>query len=362
MTAIAKLKPEQQAVVQEAVSRLLGRTDAFRKLKSPDREKVRQGLLNTVAYLADPAAGQPELARALEGEQQQQPTGVQQFKDITGSQKLVQKDFQAGALKAGTDAFKDMVATVDFPAFVSGLIEGVFTSIVNSSIRQMEAYQKLLEAVVKSVEEYASDHITDNQARDYLQGRFPDSLNIEVDNGTPKLALKDEAPEGAMDKIQAALGGQAQAVDLDDEESEQALVRRAQLEMARVRQQQLATMVLLGINRIVVTDGLINAKVVFEMKASDVAQRTNTASMYDSQSKVRSYGDSGGWFSGDYDNTTERHRTVVSGATDDTSEAKAQIKANLSGEVKVHFKSETFPLDKMASTGQLDAVGQRAQK
>jgi hypothetical protein len=362
MTAIAKLKPEQQAVVQEAVSRLLGRTDAFRKLKSPDREKVRQGLLNTVAYLADPAAGQPELARALEGEQQQQPTGVQQFKDITGSQKLVQKDFQAGALKAGTDAFKDMVATVDFPAFVSGLIEGVFTSIVNSSIRQMEAYQKLLEAVVKSVEEYASDHITDNQARDYLQGRFPDALNIEVDNGTPKLALKDEAPEGAMDKIQAALGGQAQAVDLDDEESEQALVRRAQLEMARVRQQQLATMVLLGINRIVVTDGLINAKVVFEMKASDVAQRTNTASMYDSQSKVRSYGDSGGWFSGDYDNTTERHRTVVSGATDDTSEAKAQIKANLSGEVKVHFKSETFPLDKMASTGQLDAVGQRAQK
>ena len=165
-----------------------------------------------------------------------------------------------------------------------------------------------------------------------------------------------------MDKIQAALGGQAQAVDLDDEESEQALVRRAQLEMARMRQQQLATMVLLGINRIVVTDGLINAKVVFEMKASDVAQRTNAASMYDSQSKVRSYGDSGGWFSGDYDNTTERHRTVVSGATDDTSEAKAQIKANLSGEVKVHFKSETFPLDKMASTGQLDVVGERAKK
>ena len=53
---------------------------------------------------------------------------------------------------------------------------------------------------------------------------------------------------------------------------------------------------------------------------------------------------------------------MVSGATDDTSEAKAQIKANLSGEVKVHFKSETFPLDKMASTGQLDVVGERAKK
>src|SRR5262245_40827735 len=115
MTAIAKLKPEQQAVVQQAVSRLLGQSDAYRKLKSPDRDKVRQGLLNTVAYLADPAAGQPELARALEGEQQQQQqqTGVQQFKDITGSQKLVQKDFQAGALTAGTTAFKEMVSAVD---------------------------------------------------------------------------------------------------------------------------------------------------------------------------------------------------------------------------------------------------------
>ena len=39
--------------------------------------------------------------------------------------------------------------------------------------------------------------------------------------------------------------------------------------MARSRQQMLASMVMLGINRIVVTDGLINAKVVFDMRATD---------------------------------------------------------------------------------------------
>ena len=363
MTAIAKLKPEQRAVVLDAVSRLLDRSESYRLLPPGQRASVRSGLLNTVAYLSDPAAGQPALAQPLEESQQQQKqTGVQQFKELTGSQKLVQKDFQAGALTAGTTAFKEMVGAVDFPKFVSGLIEGVFTSIVDSSIRQMQAYQKLLEAVVKSVEEYANDHITENQARDYLQDRFPDTLSVEVDAGQPKLAIKDEAPEGGLDRVKAAMGGQDQEVDLDDEESERALVRKAQLEMARMRQQQLSTMVLLGINRIVVTDGLINAKVVFDMKASDVAQRTNTASMYDTQLQTRTSTEGGGWLSGDSTQTEDRHRTMVYSATDDTSEAKAQIKANLSGEVRVNFKSETFPLEKLASSGQITTLGERAQK
>ena len=53
--------------------------------------------------------------------------------------------------------------------------------------------------------------------------------------------------------------------------------------MARSRQQLLASMVLLGINRIVVTDGAINAKVVFDLKANDEAKREARASLYDTQ-------------------------------------------------------------------------------
>ena len=45
----------------------------------------------------------------------------------------------------------------------------------------------------------------------------------------------------------------------------------ARLQMARSRQQLLSSMVILGINRIVVTDGAINAKVVFDFRASDEA-------------------------------------------------------------------------------------------
>ena len=39
------------------------------------------------------------------------------------------------------------------------------------------------------------------------------------------------------------------------------------------------------------------------------------------------------------------HRTTVESSVDDTSESKAQVKANLTGEVKVNFKSDYLPMD-----------------
>jgi hypothetical protein len=112
----------------------------------------------------------------------------------------------------------------------------------------------------------------------------------------------------------------------------------------------------------VVTDGLINAKVVFDVRASDTAGRRATASMYDDQEQSRQTHEGGGWFSGDYDNTQQRHKTVVSSSVDDTSESRANLKANLTGEVRVNFKSETFPLDRMASQTEIASVNERAQR
>ncbi len=342
------------------VQSLLNRTDAFQHLPETDREQIRGDLTRVMAFLTDPAAGQPEVAEALA--QQKEKTGAEKTMDrLAKKQDLVGKDFVAGGLQAGTQAFKEMVSSVDFPKFVSGLIEGVFTSIVDSSIRQMQAYGKLLEAVVKSVDQYANDHVSQNQARDYVAGKFPTTFKVNIENRQPKLAVRDDAPDGAAESAMKQLGLTSE-VDLDDEEGEQKLLRQGQLEMARMRQQQLATMVLLGINRIVVTDGLINAKVLFSMTASDTATRTNVASMYDDKDYKSQYSDSGGWFSGESFNSQYAHKTVVQSATDDTSESKANIKANLSGEVRVNFKSETFPLEKMASVTQLGAVNERAQK
>jgi hypothetical protein len=111
----------------------------------------------------------------------------------------------------------------------------------------------------------------------------------------------------------------------------------------------------------VVTDGAINAKVVFELKASDQAQRQARASLYDSQlsmNKNTTVAGGGflGWGAATANVNEQRHVTTVSSAVDETSESKAEVKAKLSGEVRVNFKSDYFPMEKLATPGMIAAI------
>ena len=133
--------------------------------------------------------------------------------------------------------------------------------------------------------------------------------------------------------------------------------------MAKSRQQLLASMVMLGINRIVVTDGSITAKVVFDMRAEDKAKRRYTASMLDqsaqryrektevSYSSWMSPVDASASFEGE-----QEHVATVASAVDETSESKAEVKARLSGDVRVNFKSDYLPLEKMATPEMMSVI------
>jgi hypothetical protein len=116
---------------------------------------------------------------------------------------------------------RNLMQEVDFPAFVSGLIKGVFGAIVNVSIEQMKAYGQLVAAVSKSLDKFRDENVSENEARDHLVKRFPD-LHVATTAKKKPAAIK---------------------------------------RLATQRQQLLATMVLMGINRIVVTDGKIKAKI-----------------------------------------------------------------------------------------------------
>src|SRR5204862_543888 len=67
--------------------------------------------------------------------------------------------------------------------------------------------------------------------------------------------------------------GLNQDVDLDDKSVEDILVPAARRRLAQQRHQLLSTMVLMGINRIVVTSGRIYAKMGFQIDASDSGSR-----------------------------------------------------------------------------------------
>ncbi len=381
------LSQDQQDVVRAKVRGLLQGNASFEGLDPERRRELAQGLVEIVGFLADPAAGQDDLAAAIEKGQivadpraHSEATGArlstaQATKNDPGTklgQRMAEKpnvageDFKGSALKAGTEAFSDLVDSVDFPAFVSGLIDGVFNSIVDASIRQMEAYGELVKSVVQSVEEFANEKITQNEARDFLHQKHPGLLSISTTGEGPRLSLNDDADEGLLQQFNQTYNLE-QGADLSDEASEAQLVRAAQLEMARSRQKMLSTMVMMGINRIVVTNGMINAKVVFDVKADDRVTRTDSASMHDrkdASSYEYSHGREGGWFSGrrSGSGSNNRHRTTVSSAVDTNSESKAEMKAKLSGEVRVNFKSETVDLNMLASQQEQSAIQGNARQ
>ena len=111
------------------------------------------------------------------------------------------------------------VGEIEFPGFVSSLIKGVFDAIVDASIKQMEAYAELVAGVTKALNEFSNANISDNQARNHLHDRLP--YFFSRSRGKTK---------------------------------------RLPVRLATNRQKLLATMMLMGINRVVVTDGKISAK------------------------------------------------------------------------------------------------------
>lgn len=351
--------------VRHVVRGLLENTDSFGALPAHERKSVALSLVKILDYLADPYASieMPPAKRALAVAQAEKKDT---FAPNDGLRDRLNKggptagqDFKAGATQQVGGVFQDLVKSVDFPKFVSGLIEGVFSSIVRSSIKQMQAFQQMLEGIAKSVDQFAKETISDQTAREYLKNAYPRALDMKVgEDGSSQLMLKDGVDDADLPNLKADLGMSDNA-SFDDKESEAKIVFEAQRKLAKQRQQHLATMVLMGINRIVVTDGEIKASVMFDVKGKDSVKRDRTSSAADSRQRTDSSSSGGGWFDDDSSSSTETRVSTAFTDEKESSESAIQAKAQLSGSVTVKFKSETFPLERFASSEMMGFVNEK---
>lgn len=106
-----------------------------------------------------------------------------------------------------------------------------------------------------SVDEFVSETISDQFSRETLANEFPE-LFCQT---KAKLVWRSDAEPGARRRLQAALGVQKLVPDV------RYLVAATRRRLARDRQQILANVVLMGINRIVVTDGKITPRIKFDL-------------------------------------------------------------------------------------------------
>ena len=132
---------------------------------------------------------------------------------------------------------------------------------------------------------------------------------------------------------------------------ETVLVPAARRQLAQSRQQVLATMVLMGINRIVVTSGRIKAAMGFRIDATDRG-RSESASQFDFKNETSArYG----YFLSPVKVESKTTVAYVSSSKKD-SESEIDVSADLTGEVDLRFKSETFPLERFADAGVISNI------
>ncbi len=362
-------------LIRAKVKENLRRSQAFNELPPQKRAEIAHHTVNAMHYILGGADGtvRPESVTVTGSTPLAEPLAdaPQKPADPAGDT-AGQRFAQSGAVAAqqGAEALADLVEQVDFPNFVAGLIDGVFNAIVSSSIKQMEAYGELVKNVSKSVDQYMKDNVTENNARDYLAERYPDHLEIDIDGEKPRLRARQGADEEGMPDFAQDLGLKEPVRSLDDEQIEKDLVPAARRRIALDRQQLLATMVMMGVNRLVVTRGNIEASVLFELSTRDEVKRKyqqKTTSDWErkTQSQSSAWGGRGffsrsgprSWFTRGTTDTTASFKVSTTRSEDSTS--RVDLHAKLGGKVNVEFRSDYFPMERMVDVFQINQIREK---
>ena len=361
MTMTMPAEPARIDHVRQLVRGLLENTDSFGELPDTERKSVARSLVTILEFLTDGKGGARQPIASAQAEKEEFAANKALQDKLVKGGPTAGQDFVAGGARELSKTFTDIVKAVDFPKFVSSLIEGVFSSIVKSSIKQMEAFSKMLESVSKSADQFAKETISDQTVREYLQNSYPRALEITAgEEGGQQLRLREGLEDQDVPDFQKDLGLSDKA-SFDDGESEAKVILGAQLKMARQRQQHLATMMLMGINRIIVTEGEIKASVLFDTKSKDKVNRQSAAATSDTHTDTKTHEAGGGWFDDSHDTEVETQVSTATAEQKEQSASELEARAKLAGSVTVKFRSETFPLERFASSEQLGFVADKGR-
>ncbi len=338
--SFTELPVESQAEMKENLEKIAGYTAALvhedwhqsqRLGQTPVVRKTR-----TVDYAIDEAPTTPSdapaaargLARPFEGPAASEfaPRGASQVARVT-------------------EATLNAIA---FPTFVADLIKGTFNAIIDASIQQMEAFGELLSNVAKTVDDYMADNVSDNNARDWMTAAFPRNYTMGAAGDRPELQQTEDLNEQEEARLRRTLN---LPQDADVSSPEEVIIPAARRHLAQTRQQMLSSMVLMGINRIIVTRGRIKAQMGFRIDTKDYAKATFTDTF---DTKTEAQTKYGSWLSP----VSASIKTTVAyvSSNEKDSENEINVEANLTGEVDLQFKSDVFPLERFADAGVISTI------
>ncbi len=270
---------------------------------------------------------------------------------------------------AGTT--RDTLNAVSFPRFVTELITGVFKAMNDSNQQQLTAFVDLLRNVAQTTEGFADANVGVAGARGWLAERFPGSFVIEGGDdedfkedlsgydpaerrereaeiqaerdAATKLVLRSGASPPAEAALRSALGvAEGEFVPTGDPEG---LVPFARQVLARNRQQLLATMIQMGMQRIVIESGRLNAAMRFHIDTTSAAAN-DKGSQFDMRNTTE--GSIGAKF-GPWGAEAKVQNTIGYVSTDRTSTTEEMnTSVDLDSGVELIFRTDYVPLDRLA--------------
>lgn len=344
---------DHAALAREAANRLR-HSSAFRGLTSGEQAAVGRDLERIERALATPRyGGDPyALAQATPADLQRDLAGGGRAPAPSNAPAPAPAPPPAAPAKnplADMKAAGEIADAINFPAFVASLVTGTFKAIVDATAQQLREYADLVANLSRSVDDFGREHVSDEQVRADLAGKHAGELVHQApppgQTGATRLALASGA-EGTSPSWLAQYGLAGQPLDADLVAGP--LVEAGRTRLAEQRMQTLATMVLMGINRIVINDGDIQAKLQFHAQVSTQTDvELATAQINDGSIAQRTVGAAA--------------PTLMVSTAKVNAQSDASAKANLTGQVRIRFRTETFPLERFADSAAIQLINRHAQ-
>ena len=327
--------PATVQLVRGQVRALLAAAPSYSALDSEEQTELEHNLVGIASYAA-------ECVRELcwQSDKLGQTPVVRRRRAAPGPVAVAQAagdDFKPASANQIARVTEQTLKAIAFPKFVADLIRSTFDAIVSTSIQQMEAFGQMIANVSKTVDEFMSDNISDYQARDWLAQSFPEHIHVRKGKAVVRAGADDKPEPGFQRRFNLA-----DDVSLDNDSIEDTLVPAARRRLAETRLQMLSTLLLMGVNRIVVTGGKIRATMGFHIDTTDRAH-AEQASDLDFRA-----GASGSFGFGPWQASASMSISYVRSTRKD-SDAELNVDADLTGEVEIHFKSDYFPLERFAT-------------
>jgi len=338
-------------VARDKAREILTQNEAFKNMSIEDQKKIYIDVVEDQIDKLKKSDGayKDDLSQAkaggLLGKLVQKGKGGSGKLDKDRASRLIDDSRHEKGFEEGVDAFEDLVDSVDFPAFVRDLLRSVFDANISVMKSQTDDYIRLMKEATSGLAKFIKQ-IDDTTTFAYLAENKSDEFNISLEegaDGSEKMSLTN--PQGEV------IAEEGKTSDIGDNKVK-AMIMDAKIKMAQEHRAALREMVLMGLTRLVVDKGVVEAEVNFEFKGKRTGEKKDKAINKTSKSEGTSARASGGFigsiFGGPSAGHTRSKQTTKFSVSSAKSTSEDELKAKLRGFVKIDFKTDYFKLDNFA--------------